>query len=117
MRNLVLLCLAAALPSSCLLAADEKPKKEESATAAVAAPLPLEATKASVRRKLIEQIVLLENRIIQAEKVANNQQNYYNNSDGFRAEMTTHRQVAKDILIASQAQLIQALAELAKICD
>lgn len=116
MRTLALVCITTALPVSSLLAADEKPKKEESTNPAAAAPLPLEATKASVRRKLIEQIANLERRIRKAEIELNEYPRTYGDPN-YDTPMRKDRENHKDILIASQAQLIQALAELAKICD
>lgn len=117
MRTLALVCLTTALPVSSLLAADEKPKKEESPNPAAAASLPLEATKASVRRKLIEQIANLERRIKGAESWLNGPASRFYADPHVDNTQVEKMKVQKEILLTSQAQLIQALAELAKICD
>jgi len=111
MKIITLICLTTALLTSSLLAADENSNKDESTVA-----VRLEPTKASVRRKLIEQVSILEKRIKESERSLDVTGKILGdpNYDNPRAK---GRDVEKDILVASQTQLIQALAELAKICD
>ncbi len=113
-----LLCLTAALLTSSLMGADEAPKKIDPAAGTKPAHLSLEATKASVRRKLIEQIQNLERRIEQAEGNLNSRLPMtVIGSAKYDDPKVKQIEVCKDIVLTSQAQLIQALAELAKICD
>jgi hypothetical protein len=111
MKIITLICLTTALLTSSLLAADENPNKDEPTVS-----IRLEPTKASVRRKLIEQISILEKRIQSAERELKNYNTIYSVPDT-DTPYAKRREVNKDILVASQTQLIQALAELAKICD
>jgi hypothetical protein len=111
MKIITLICLTTALLTSSLFAADEKSNKGESAVA-----IRLEPTKASVRLKLIEQISILEKRIKSAERGLNVYSEVVG-SPNYDTAYAKIRGINKDILVASQTQLIQALAELSKISD
>ena len=111
MKIITLICLTTALLTSSLFAADEKSNKDDSTVA-----VRLEPTKASVRRKLIEQVSILEKRIEWAERSLDVTSKILLDPN-YDTPTANKREVAKDILVSSQTQLIQALAELAKICD
>ena len=111
MKIITLICLTTALSTSSLLAADEKSNKDESTVA-----IRLEPTKASVRRKLIEQISILEKRIQRAERSLDVYDKVLGDPN-YDTPYANKRDIYKDILLTSQTQLIQALAELAKISD